>query len=321
MEILIGILVFLAIVFLIEGIYWIWGLFTNPERKKIERLKRTVADEGQEEEEIQIVKRKVMSEIPWLNRWLLNLPGIRKIDRLLKQANSRFPLGFFILLSLFLAFTGLYLGSVLLHHRVLGAAGAAILGAAPYLYLNYKKHKRMGRFERQLPEALELIARSLKAGHAFSGGLQMVAEEFPDPAGTEFGKAFDEINYGVGVSQALKNLAERVDVADLKFFVVSVIIQRETGGNLAEILENISYLVRERFKLVGHVKGLTAEGRLSATILCILPFVMAFVLFLINPEYMKTLFDDPLGPVLIGSALFMIFLGIIAMKRITKIRV
>jgi Flp pilus assembly protein TadB len=149
----------------------------------------------------------------------------------------------------------------------------------------------------------------------------MVAEEFPDPAGTEFGKAFDEINYGVGVSQALKNLAERVDVADLKFFVVSVIIQRETGGNLAEILENISYLVRERFKLVGHVKGLTAEGRLSATILCILPFVMAFVLFLINPEYMKTLFDDPLGPVLIGSALFMIFLGIIAMKRITKIRV
>ena len=321
MEILIGILVFLALVFLIEGIYWIVGIFTNPERKKIKRLIRTVSAGEQGEEEIQIVKRKVLSEIPWLNRWLLNLPGIRKIDRLLKQANIRYPLGFFILLSLFLAFTGLYLGSAFLHHRVFGVAGAAILGVAPYLYLNYKKHKRMRRFERQLPEALELIARSLKAGHAFSGGLQMVAEEFPDPAGTEFGKTFDEINYGIGVSQALKNLAERVEVADLKFFVVSVVIQRETGGNLAEILEKISYLVRERFKLAGHVKGLTAEGRLSATVLCILPFVMAFVLFLANPEYMKTLVEDPLGPFLIGSALFMILVGIIVMKRIIKIRV
>ena len=321
MEILIGILVFLALVFLIEGIYWIVGIFTNPEIKKIKRLIRTVSAGGQEEEEIQIVKTKVVSEIPWLNRWLLNLPGIRKIDRLLKQADIRYPLGFFILLSLFLIFTGLYLGSALLHHSALGVAGAAILGAVPYLYLNYKKHKRMRRFERQLPEVLELIARSLKAGHAFSGGLQMVAEEFPDPAGKEFGKAFDEINYGIGVSQALKNLAERIDVADLKFFVVSVIIQRETGGNLAEILENISYLVRELFKLAGYIKAVTAEGRLSAAILCILPFVMAFVLFLLNPDYMKILFKDPLGPFLIGPALFMTFLGIIVMKRITKIKV
>ncbi len=262
-----------------------------------------------------------MSEIPWLDRWLLNLPGIGKIDRLLEQANTRHTLGFFLLLSLLLALAGLYSGSALMRHMVSGLAAAAILGATPYLYLTYKRRKRMHKFERQLPEALELIARSMRAGHAFSTGLQMVANEFPDPVGTEFGKTFNEINYGVGPPEALKNLAERVDVGDLKLFVVAVIIQRETGGNLAEILENISHLIRERFKLANHIRALTAEGRLSALILGILPFVMAFILFLINPGYMKTLIEDPIGPLLIGSALFMMFLGIIAMRRLTRINV
>jgi tight adherence protein B len=321
MEILIGILVFLAVVFLIEGIYWIWGVFTNPEKKKIERLKRTVTEEGHEEEEIHVVKSKVMSEIPWLNRLLLNLTEINKLDRLMKQADSRYPLGFYLLLSPFLGCIGLYFGVTLLHQMVGGLALAVFLGTAPFFYLVYKRRKRMLKFEKQLPEALELIARSLKAGHAFAGGLKMVSEELPAPAGTEFGKTFDEINYGIAVSQALKNLAERVDVTDLKFFVVSVIIQRETGGNLAEVLENISHIVRERFVLAGQVKALTAEGRLSALVLCLLPFFIAFIIFLLNPEYIKLLFDDPIGLVLIGAALFMILLGIIVIKRITTLRV
>jgi len=320
MDILIGILVFLAIVFLIEGTYWIVRIFTNPERKKIKRLIRTVSVEAPEEEEVQIVKKKVMSDIPWLNRWLFYLPVIRKVDRLREQANSRYPVGLFLLLSLFLAFIGLYLGLALRQQMAFGVAAALALGASPYLYLTYKKKQRMRKFERQLPDALELMARSLKAGHAFTGSLQMVAEEFPDPVGTEFEKTFNEINYGISVSQALKNLAARVDVADLRFFVVAVAIQRETGGNLAEILENIGYLIRERFKLAGQIKALTAEGRISAIILCALPFGMAFILYLLSPDYMKTLFEDPLGPFLVGSALFMMLLGIIFMKRIIKIR-
>ena len=147
----------------------------------------------------------------------------------------------------------------------------------------------MQRFEEQLPDALELIARSLKAGHAFSSGMKMVTDEFDDPVGTEFAKTLNEINFGVDVTEALKNLAKRVDCPDLNFFVISVILQKETGGNLAEILENIGHLIRERFKFYGRVRTLTAEGRLSAVVLIGLPFVIAFVIFLLNPEYIKIL--------------------------------
>ena len=137
----------------------------------------------------------------------------------------------------------------------------------------------MEKFERQLPEALELVSRSLKAGHAFTGGLKMVAEEFGDPVGVEFGRTLDEINFGVGVPEALTNLTQRIECEDLKFFAVSVIIQRETGGNLAEILESLGRLIRERFKFQGRVRVLSGEGRISAIVLVAIPFFIAGLLF------------------------------------------
>ena len=147
----------------------------------------------------------------------------------------------------------------------------------------------MKKFERQFPEALDLMARSLRAGHAFSGGLQMVAQEFDDPMGAEFLRVMNEINYGSPVDQALKNLTHRIDVKDLTFFTVSVIMQRETGGNLAAILESIARLVRERFKLQGKIRALSAEGKLSAIILLALPFFVALALSIINPTYLTGL--------------------------------
>ncbi len=179
----------------------------------------------------------------------------------------------------------------------------------------------MAKFQEQLPDALDLIARALKAGHAFSGGLRMVAEEFGDPVGTEFRKTLDEINFGVGVDQAMKNLARRVDCADLQFFVVSVIIQRETGGNLAEILEKIAALVRERFKLYGKVRTLAAEGKLSAIILIALPFLIAFYFFLIQPEYISLLFRDPIGIAMLAGASIMMVIGVLMMRKMIQIRV
>ena len=200
-------------------------------------------------------------------------------------------------------------------------AVGALLGALPILYVYIKKQKRINRFEEQLPEAMDMLARSLKAGHAFTGGLQMVGQEFADPMGTEFSKTLDEINFGVAYEDALKSLSSRIDSDDLKLFVISVIIQRTSGGNLAEILENIGRLIRERFKLKGNIKTLTAEGRISAYILIALPFFLGYVMYLLNPSYISTLFTDPIGHFLIAGACVMMIIGAFVMKRMVDIKV
>ena len=179
----------------------------------------------------------------------------------------------------------------------------------------------MAKFQAQLPEALDMMARSLRAGHAFSTGMKLASDEFDDPFGTEFSITLDEINYGLGVPEALKNLVNRVDCPDLNFFVIAVILQRETGGNLAEIMENIAHLIRERFKLYGQIKTLAAEGRLSMYVLLALPFFVAGVLFFSNPSYINTLLTDPAGKFLIGAALVMMVIGAIVMKRLVDIKV
>ena len=179
----------------------------------------------------------------------------------------------------------------------------------------------MAKFEKQLPEALGLVARALRAGHSFASGMKLAAEEFGDPLGPEFENTLDEINFGVSVADALKNLAGRVDCPDVKFFVVSVILQRETGGNLAEIIEGLAHLIMERFKFRGKVRVLTAEGRLSAMILLILPFVLFGGLLLVNPEYVSHLFSDPIGIYLIEAAALMMVAGIFFIKRIIKVEV
>jgi tight adherence protein B len=179
----------------------------------------------------------------------------------------------------------------------------------------------MQKFERQLPEGLDLIARALKAGHAFSSGLQLVADQFDDPMGSEFGETIDEINYGVSIPDALKNLCGRVDCQDLKYFVISVSLQRETGGNLAEILQNIARIIRERFKFQQNLKTLSAESRFSAVILVCLPFVIIGAISFMNPHYLRVLFTEPAGKIMLGSAGIMMMTGIIIMKKILKIQV
>ena len=194
-------------------------------------------------------------------------------------------------------------------------------GYLPFLLIRIKKKRRMGKFERQLPEALELIARTLRAGHSFSGGMKMVCDELNDPLAGEFQRTMDEINFGVSVPDAMKNLTARVDCTDLKYFVVSIVIQRETGGNLAEIIDSMAHIIRERFKLHGKIRVLSAEGRFSAVILCSLPFFLAFVFFILNPEFIKTLSEDPMGRDMVGGALIMMLLGILVMRRMIRIRV
>ena len=325
MELIISISIFIAILLVFWGAFLLLRRRLDPElrtvRKKLAELS-TKSKEGRYAEDLDIVKkRRPLSNIPWLNQLFWSIPLLHRIDRLLRQSNVKYPLGVFILISCVLAFTGFlviwfltggYLGSFLI---------AAFLSMTPIFYISMKKKKRMKKFERQLPEALDLIARSLKAGHAFTGGLQMVTEEFEDPIGTEFSNVIDEINFGVSVKGALSTMTERVDCDELKFFIVALNIQRETGGDLCEILEKISYLIRERFKLQGRVRTLSAEGKLSAIILVAIPFFVGFALSILNPDYIKVLKNDRFGNMLISISLFLMVMGIIAMKKIVSIKV
>jgi tight adherence protein B len=200
-------------------------------------------------------------------------------------------------------------------------AGFAIGFAAPFLVLRVKRTRRMRSFEEQFPEALDLIARALKAGHAFATGLKMVADEMPEPVGPEFRKTFDEQNFGLPLKDALENLTRRVPVLDVRFFATAVLIQRETGGNLSEILENLAHVVRERFKILRQVRVYTAHGRLTGYVLLALPAVLAIALSFINPEHMNMLFRERMGQMMLLGALVMQTFGFLWIKQVVKIEV
>ncbi|NJD57220.1 MAG: hypothetical protein FIA94_12580 [Nitrospirae bacterium] len=321
MGILIGIGIFITVVLFIEALYIGIRRYSESESRTIRKRLRTLSAGGSDLGDIDIERKRILSEVPWFNRALMSMNIVHDIDRLLEQANTRLPLGFFILLSLLLAALSFTAGTIFEINKYIIVILAVFLAILPFLYLISLKQKRMAKFQEQLPDALDLVARALKAGHAFSGGLNMVSDEFGDPIGTEFRKTIDEINFGVSVDQAMKNLAHRVDCPDLNFFVVSVIIQRETGGNLAEILEKIASLVRERFKLFGKVRSLAAEGKLSAVVLLALPPLMALYFLLVQPAYISLLFQDPIGIVMVAGASVMMAIGVYVMKRMIEIRV
>jgi tight adherence protein B len=321
MDILIVIGIFIVTLILLEGGYLAFKSIQNPEKRGVLRRLRILSSREYENENIDILRKNLLSEVQWLNQMLLSFRWTDQVNRLLQQADAQYTLGVYVLFSFLLASVGVLIGSLITSSHMVLILFAVILGMIPFLYIYIKKKHRMEKFQRQLPDALDLIARALKAGHAFTGGLRMVADELGDPIGTEFEKTLNEINFGVGVREALKNLPNRVDCPDLKFFIISVILQRETGGNLAEILEKISYLIRERFKLKGHIQVLAAEGKLSAVILIALPFVIAIALYVLNPGYIKTLFIDPLGKIMTLFALFMMAIGIFVMKRMITIKV
>jgi tight adherence protein B len=293
----------------------------DPEARRVQRQLKTLSDETEIHQTTDITRKRPLSSVPSLHAMLARIPQLSRIDNLLIQSNIKYPASVFLLFSLLLGFLGFYVAQLSLKTLLLSLPAAALLGLIPYFVASAKKRQRMRKFERQLPDALDLVARSLRAGHAFSGGLQMVADEFDDPLGTEFQRTIAQINLGVGVEQALKNLADRVDCADLKFFAVSVIIQRESGGNLAEILESISNLIRGRFKLRGKIRTLTAEGKLSAAILIGIPIFVALALSFINPDYIRVLSTDPTGKLLVAAALIMMGLGIAWMKKMITLKV
>lgn len=315
--IIIGILIFFTALLVLWGFFSTLDAFKKRDtRRRLETASRIVASER-----ISIIRTRALSYVPWLNRLLSSAPKLKNIDDILKKAGVRLPLGFFVLLSLLLGLIGFYGAWLIGKSFVLLVLGAGFLGAIPTFYVFYKKNKRMQFFQRQFPDALDFLARALRAGHSFPSGIQMLSHEFPDPMGTEFKEVSAEIYYGLNIPDALKNLAKRVDCEDIGFFVSAVIIQRETGGNLAEMMNSIAHIIRERFKLLGKVKALAAEGVYSAWILSLLPFVVAGALTMINLKYILVLVHDPWGRKICLAAAIWLCLGIFVMRRMIKIKV
>jgi tight adherence protein B len=313
--------IFVVCLFAIEVALYTYNSIRHPNRRKIRQRLQNLSAGAYEAHSPDILRKGMLSEVSFLDRILSQIPAVERLEILIRQSNSTHSAGFYLLLFLFLGLTGFIVISFTTQHVLYATLGALLLSAMPFANLQLKKKKRVHRFQKQLPEALELIARALKAGHAFTSGMKLAAEEFKDPLGTEFDEALDEINFGVSVSDALRNLTKRIDCPDLRFFAVSVILQRETGGNLAEIMESLARLIRERFKFQGKVNVLAAEGKFSALILLALPFFIGLVVRLLNPDYLQILFTERAGRVAMAAAVGSMILGTIFIKRMIKISV
>lgn len=316
------ILAFLAVVLFLEGLYQTWNAYKGPEAKRIEkRLQAFSAGWTGGTSDVSLIKQRLLSDAPAMERLLLQIPRIHVIDRLLLQSGLRLKVAglfaYVILAAAAGALAAMYFG----FPWIVVLACAFVAAALPFIYVANARQKRLDKIEQQLPEAVELMSRALKAGHAFTSALQMVGTEGAEPIATEFRTTFDEINYGISMQDALMNLATRIPSTDLRYFVIAVMIQRESGGNLAELLDNISRLIRDRLKLLGAIRVLSAEGKLSAWIISLLPFALALVINLVNPGFMSILWKDPMGIKMVGGALGLMFIGIFAITRIIKIRV
>ena len=325
MDIPFRLIIFLSIVSIafIELVLYAFRAFGGLKSKQIQSRLKNFSFSDYALDAPDILRKRILSNVPFLNKLFFNIPGIARLDTLIQQANASYPAGVFILLSLLLMQLGFLIGNVLIPRTVvyIPYITALFFAALPFFYLSFKKRSRLKQFEKQLPEALELIARSLRAGHAFTSGMKVAVDNFGYPLGPEFARALDEINFGVPIADALRNLAYRVDCAEVKFFVVAVILQRETGGNLAEIMENIGHIIRERFKFNDKLKVLSAEGKISAIILTVLPFLIFFAIRVLNPSYMNSLFDDPIGRKIVLAALILVSIGIYIMKRMITIKI
>ena len=318
----VSMLVFMAVLLFLEGAYLFWRTYKGPKAKKIQTRLRALSASLDNSKQSHLLKQRMLSEVPAIERILLNMSRAHRLDRFILQAGLDWTVSRLVLSCATIGVIACLVMILGAHQSLLlsGLVGAGF-AATPLLYVSHLRSKRLGKFERQLPEALDLITRALRSGHAFSSALQMVGDEMAEPIAGEFRIVHDEVNFGVALQQALTNLSERVPLTDLRYFIVSVLIQRESGGNLTEVLNNLSRLIRERLKLMSKVKILSSEGRLSAWILGIMPFALAGAMYLVNPGFMAPLWNDPIGISIIKYMLVLMVFGILILRKIIRIRV
>jgi len=268
-----------------------------------------------------LFRESKISEIAWLEPVLQALPQISDLRLLLEQADIGWSAGTFLALTIGMGFstgTSVYV----LTGNVLYFVAAAAIGAfGPLAYVRRKKRRRVEAFEEGFPEAIDLLARSIRAGHAFATGLKVVAEEAQDPVASEFRHVFEEQKFGLPLEESLLGLGDRIDLVDIRIFVTAILVQRDVGGNLAEILDKISYTIRERFMIQRQIRVYTAQGRMTGYLLAALPIIMGFLIWMLNQEYMSILFTEPVGRLLIAAAVILQIIGFFVIRRIVDIEI
>ena len=317
-----GTLIFIAVVLLIEGAYLTWNSSKGPEAERIARRLRVMsAGHHAGEQDNSVIRKRLLSKTPQFQRLLLEVPRVSVLDRMLVQSGMSWSVAEFLGITLAACFVAFFTATYLAVPFLLRLGTVVAAGSLPHYLVRRSTAKRLHRLEAQLPDALDLMSRAMQAGHAFPTALKMVGDEMNGPVASEFRAAFDEVNFGIAMPDALMNLATRVPSTDLRYFVIAVLIQRDTGGNLSELLGSISAIIRDRIKLLGHVRVLSAEGKMSAWVLGLLPFGAATMIQVTNPKFLDVLFSDPAGRSMLIGAGVMMFFGVLVMRHVIRIRV
>jgi len=316
--VLISVLAFLGVSALIGVLMFVFG--DSGSGRAVERLDTFTGKRRKDDESTNILRK---SALEGDKRSLLEMltPNFPSLQKIFVQADCNIAPSTLFGISLLLALlgtTGVWLAGVAWY---LAPIAGIIMFMIPWVWLVNKRRVRLKKFAAQLSDALELVARALRAGHSLAAGMHVVAEEMPSPIAEEFNRVYEEQNLGIPIDEALKSMCDRVPNLDLRFFVTSVLIQRQTGGDLSEILDKIGYVIRERYRILGQVQALTAEGRLSGVILLALPFALFILMLYIKPDYVEKLWTHKLGIQMSVGALILQLLGAIVIKKIVNIKV
>lgn len=270
---------------------------------------------------VDIRKQELFSAVPWINRWLLKLELAPRLSRLLYQANLKWTPGALILMSIALFVVPAYLMFVETRSGILALLIGVLLGGSPFVYVLHKRKSRFNKFEQELPEALDMMVSALRVGQSLLSSLDLVAKESPDPISAEFRICCEEQNYGLELRTALSNLVNRVPLQDLNMMATAILIQKETGGNLAEVLDKVSHVIRERFRMRRQIMVHTAQGRLTGWILSFLPVVLGAALYFVNPDTMSLLWKREIGVKLLYAAGSMTIIGSLIIRKIVRMDV
>ena len=314
---------FLAVALGTVSVVILWEWFQEQQRKRqmVEQLRSLANEPIEGPANRSTVFRSAVLESPWLRPIISRFPQLRDAGFILQQAGVSWTLQTLFLLSIGAA---VGLGSVTLIMSQSLAIGfvATVIGAMlPTMYVRRRRTKRMNAFEELLPEAIDLVGRALRAGHPLTAGFKMAADDGPEPVAGEFRRVFEEQRFGLPIQDSLLGMADRVNIVDVRILVTAILIQREVGGNLAEILDNLSAVVRARFTIRRQIRVYTAQGRMTGYLLSALPIILFSMLYMINAEYMSILFTDPVGKVLVAGAIGMQLLGFLWIRKIIKIEI
>jgi tight adherence protein B len=320
---LIPFVVFVTCLFITYALYLITSRSSDKRRRLLnERLAEAIRSSANSSDaEVQLAREELLSEIPWLNRSLVKIEFTSRLKRIIDQADLNITVMALVLFSGMagvLAFLATWMVSP---SYLLRIVVGLLAGSFPFLHVLSKRKKRMKRFLQLLPDTLDLMSRGLSAGHAFTEALHMVGTEMPEPIAGEFRKTYDEQNLGLSLKLALDNMVHRMPLLDLRMCVTAILIQRETGGNLSELLEKVAHTIRERFRIQEDLKTLTLSSRWSAWLLCALPVGLAVYMSAMNPDYMEVMWRDPRGHRLLAVAAIMQVLGMLMVKKIMQIKI